>query len=63
MKTILFSTDFSKNAVYAAQYAGILARSLNARVVLLNVHASLISIFKKRMIQGKTLSKFDKKPK
>jgi nucleotide-binding universal stress UspA family protein len=47
MKTILFPTDFSKNAVHAAQYAGMLARSMNARVVLLNVHAPLISNFKK----------------
>lgn len=38
MKTILFPTDFSGNALYAAQYAGMLARSLNARVVFLHVH-------------------------
>jgi nucleotide-binding universal stress UspA family protein len=47
MKTILFPTDFSKNALHAAQYAGMLARSMNARVVLLNVHAPISSNFKK----------------
>jgi nucleotide-binding universal stress UspA family protein len=39
MKTILFPTDFSKNAEHASQYAGMLARSMNARIVILNVHA------------------------
>lgn len=39
MKTILFPTDFSANALHASQYAGILAKSFNANVVLLNVHS------------------------
>lgn len=38
MKTILFPTDFSDNALHASQYAGILAKSFHAKVVLLNVH-------------------------
>ena len=42
MKTILFPTDFSKNAEYASQYAGMLARSMNAKVVLLNVHSPIL---------------------
>ncbi len=41
MKTILFPTDFSKNAEHAALYAGMLARSMNARVVILHVHSPL----------------------
>ena len=39
MKTILFPTDFSANALHASQYAGMLAKSFNANVVLLNVHS------------------------
>ncbi len=39
MKTILFPTDFSANALHASQYAGILAKSFDANVVLLNVHS------------------------
>ncbi|MEA5258736.1 universal stress protein [Arcicella aquatica] len=39
MKTILFPTDFSDNAKHAAQYAGMLARLFNARVVLLNIYS------------------------
>ncbi|MEA5459018.1 universal stress protein [Arcicella sp. LKC2W] len=39
MKTILFPTDFSTNATHASQYAGMLARRLNAKVVLLNVYS------------------------
>lgn len=37
MKTILFPTDFSDNAVHASEYAGLLAQKLNANVVLLNI--------------------------
>ncbi len=36
MKTILFPTDFSKNAFHAAEYAGMLAKKLEARVILLH---------------------------
>ncbi|MES2519950.1 MAG: universal stress protein [Bacteroidota bacterium] len=39
MKTILFPTDFSNNAIHASQYAGMLARRLNAKVVLLNIYS------------------------
>ena len=38
MKTILFPTDFSGNAVHASEYAGMIAKRLNANVVLLNVY-------------------------
>ena len=36
MKKILFPTDFSSNAIHAAQYAGMLAKRLEAEVVLLH---------------------------
>lgn len=36
MKTILFPTDFSKNAFHAAEYAGMLAKKLDANVILLH---------------------------
>jgi nucleotide-binding universal stress UspA family protein len=39
MKTILFPTDFSANALHAAEYAGMLAKYFKANVVLLNVHS------------------------
>ena len=38
MKTILFPTDFSKNAAHASQYAGILAKLYDANLVFLHVH-------------------------
>jgi nucleotide-binding universal stress UspA family protein len=38
MKTILFPTDFSANALHASEYAGMLAKCFDANVVLLNVH-------------------------
>ncbi len=38
MKTILFPTDFSGNAVHASEYAGMIAKRLNANVVLLNIY-------------------------
>lgn len=37
MKTILFPTDFSDNAVHAAQYAGMLAKRYDAKIILLNI--------------------------
>ena len=43
MKTILFPTDFSKSAEHAAKYAGMLARSINARVVIINVHSPIFT--------------------
>ena len=36
MKTILFPTDFSKNAIHASEYAGLLAKKLDAKVILLH---------------------------
>jgi nucleotide-binding universal stress UspA family protein len=39
MKTILFPTDFSDNASHAAQYAGMLAKLFNAKIVLLNIYS------------------------
>ena len=39
MKTILFPTDFSSNALHASQYAGMIAKGMNANVVLLNVYS------------------------
>ena len=38
MKTILFPTDFSNNAIHASEYAGMVAKCMNAKVVLLNVY-------------------------
>jgi nucleotide-binding universal stress UspA family protein len=38
MKTILFPTDFSGNAIHASEYAGMIAKRMNANVVLLNVY-------------------------
>jgi nucleotide-binding universal stress UspA family protein len=38
MKTILFPTDFSNNAIHASEYAGMVAKRMNANVVLLNVY-------------------------
>ena len=38
MKTILFPTDFSNNAIHASEYAGMVANRMNAKVVLLNVY-------------------------
>lgn len=38
MKTILFPTDFSINAIHASEYAGMVAKRMNANVVLLNVY-------------------------
>ena len=43
MKTILFPTDFSTNAIHASQYAGMLATQLNANVVLLHGYPIPIS--------------------
>jgi len=38
MKTILFPTDFSKNADHASRYAGMLAKLYDAKIVILHVH-------------------------
>jgi nucleotide-binding universal stress UspA family protein len=39
MKTILFPTDFSENAIHASEYAGMLADRFEANVVLLNIYS------------------------
>ena len=39
MKTILFPTDFSENALHASDYAGLLAEKFDANVVLLNIYS------------------------
>jgi nucleotide-binding universal stress UspA family protein len=44
MKTILFPTDFSENSLHAAQYAGMLARKFDAKLVILHVFTHIISL-------------------
>jgi nucleotide-binding universal stress UspA family protein len=39
MRTILFPTDFSTNAVHASNYAGMLAQKLKTKIVFLNVYS------------------------
>lgn len=39
MKTLLFPTDFSENAIHASEYAGLLAQKFDANVVLLNIYS------------------------
>lgn len=38
MKTIIFPTDFSSNAIHASEYAGMIAKRIEANVILLNVY-------------------------
>ena len=38
MKTILFPTDFSKNAAHASRYTGMVAKLFDANIVLLHVY-------------------------
>lgn len=42
MKTILFPTDFSENAIHASEYAGLLASKYDANVVILNCYSAPI---------------------
>ena len=44
MKTILFPTDFSDNSMHAAQYAGMLARRFDAKLIIVNVFSNVISL-------------------
>lgn len=44
MKTILFPTDFSDNAIRAAQYAAMLAKRYDAKLVLLNVYSVILPV-------------------
>jgi nucleotide-binding universal stress UspA family protein len=39
MKTILFPTDFSDNSAHSAQYAAMLAKRYDAKIILLNVYS------------------------
>ncbi len=39
MKTLLFPTDFSENAIHASEYAGLLAQKFDANVILLNIYS------------------------
>jgi nucleotide-binding universal stress UspA family protein len=57
MKTILFPTDFSKNAEHAAQFVGILATNLCARVIILHIDNTKNSPTEKRRESTKTLNK------
>ncbi len=44
MKTILFPTDFSDNSMHAAQYASMLARRFDAKLIILHVFSNVISL-------------------
>ncbi|GGD80177.1 universal stress protein UspA [Emticicia aquatilis] len=44
MKTILFPTDFSDNAFHSAQYAAMLAKRFDAKLLLLNVYSVILPI-------------------
>lgn len=44
MKTILFPTDFSENSMHAAQYASMLARRFDAKLIILHVFSNVISL-------------------
>ena len=44
MKTILFPTDFSENSNHSAQYAAMLAKRFDAKLVLLNVYSVIIPV-------------------
>jgi nucleotide-binding universal stress UspA family protein len=61
MKTILFPTDFSKNATHASRYAGMLAKLYDANLVLLHVSLNeqsglkALEVFTKQFIQDSNL--------
>jgi nucleotide-binding universal stress UspA family protein len=44
MKTILFPTDFSENAIHSAQYAAMLAKRFDAKLFLLNVYSVILPV-------------------
>lgn len=44
MKTILFPTDFSDNAIHSSQYAAMLAKRFDAKLVLLNVYSVILPV-------------------
>jgi nucleotide-binding universal stress UspA family protein len=39
MRTILFPTDFSKNAQHASEYMGVLAKQMNANITFLHIYS------------------------
>ncbi len=40
MKTILFPTDFSENAIHASEYAGMLAEKFEANIIIINCYST-----------------------
>lgn len=40
MKKILFPTDFSDNALHASKYASMLAKRLNAKIIMLHIYSN-----------------------
>jgi len=44
MKTILFPTDFSENSNHSVQYAAMLAKRFDAKLVLLNVYSVILPV-------------------
>jgi nucleotide-binding universal stress UspA family protein len=54
MKTILFPTDFSTNAIHASKYAAMLATQLNAKVVLLHAYPVPIPILAEQQLMFDT---------
>ena len=54
MQTILFPTDFSNNAIYASLYAGMLAKKLNAKIILLHGYPVPIPIVAEQQLMFDT---------
>ncbi len=50
MQTILFPTDFSNNAIHASLYAGMLAKQLNAKVILLHAYPVPIPVITEQQL-------------
>lgn len=64
MKTILFPTDFSENAVHAGRYAGMLAKLLDANVVLLHVyHVPMVPAYNASFGMAEPLAQTDEEIK
>lgn len=54
MKTILFPTDFSSNAIHASLYAGMLTKQLDAKIILLHVYPVPIPIVAEQQLMFDT---------
>ena len=54
MQTILFPTDFSNNAIHASLYAGMLAKQLNAKIILLHGYPVPIPIVAEQQLMFDT---------